>query len=385
MVYLPDEVHIIILSNISKPSHILQFALANKQMSRVAIAHLYESIIIDYEEYSSVRTVPLRQFVLNVEPWYNGDFARYTRPTAQLYHPGMHRSMDDIPHWNPTGLRKRNHSLPTLYSSKRIRIPLKFNPYEVVRYDYNAPHSNLLCLSSMIRANALPPGLAISRLTMIIGINHDSNRTQTVLSLLLPQLSSLKHLTVKTVSENVPEQEDFSLAPLYAALKEEYFSLAPLNAALSVASQTLQSLDLQFALNRQLGQDGWTIGTLRHFSQLKYLSVQGSVLLGKFTAMAPNLSLNSLLPVGLKSLRLHWTEAPGFEISILLLDAYVRESVELPSSFMEHVFIRLSVDYESDDPWGIGQAYELAVLHLNDKARQLNSAMRVVLEWEEDL
>ncbi|CAF9936460.1 hypothetical protein IMSHALPRED_010769 [Imshaugia aleurites] len=51
--------------------------------------------------------------------------------------------------------------------------------------------------NDMIWSNTLPAGQTVTRLTIIIGIN---NLCQTLLSLLLPQFSSLKDLTLKSVS-----------------------------------------------------------------------------------------------------------------------------------------------------------------------------------------
>lgn len=44
---LSDELIILIASNISKPYHMLQLALANKRIHGIAIQHLYRNVTFD--------------------------------------------------------------------------------------------------------------------------------------------------------------------------------------------------------------------------------------------------------------------------------------------------------------------------------------------------
>ena len=253
------------------------------------------------------------------------------------------------------------------------------------RYEYNAPYSNLLRLSEMIRSNALPPGQVITSLTLILSFDNESNRLQTGLSLLLPQLSSLKHLTVKSVPEQL------------FAWQYDYFSFAPLTVALSTASQTLQSLDLNFARHRVSGNDGWTIGPLRHFSRLQHLSIQEVFLLGKHDRVDVYPSLHSLLPLGLKTLHLTWTDAGRHRILPGMLYRFIDDSVEGSRSTMERILVLLDCVEPLLGRWLLAkhpdrlsmnpQRYNevLSMPSLNERARQVGLRLKMETECSEKM
>lgn len=237
--------------------------------------------------------------------------------------------------------------------------------------DCDVPHSNMLRLSSMIQSKSLPAGQTITRLTIIVGINALENRFQTVLSLLLPQLSSLKELTLKSMSED------------RLAWQREYFSLAPLAVDLSTSSRTLQRLDLHFYLD-STESDGWTIGSLRHFSKLKYLSVQGAVLLGRYGDRVSDYpTLDSILPPALERLRLHWDKLEGLQNLEVILKRFVKDSIRGSRQTKELVVQLNKKAYNMLD-----QAYaevfgrELPVM--NDEARQGGLDLRLAVEWKRE-
>ena len=297
---LSNELIVLIASNLTKPSHMLNLALADRRIHGIAIQHLYQNVIFDREDYP---------------------------PFPDLY----------------------DYSPSVLYC------------------DYTAPHSNIQRLSDMIRTNTLQTSHIMTRLTIIIGINNVCNKFQTLLSLLLPQLSSLKHLALESVSDD------------RLAWQQEHFSLAPLAVALSHMSQTLRSLSLHFFLEPG-DSDGWTIGSLRHFSQLEYLSVQGNVLLGHDALSASDSpSLNSILPPGLKHLRLHWTINQGMPYLHSLLKNLVRDSLRIPRQ-TEKIVVHLDARTVNRYTQPIVAVCERGLADLNEEARQGGLDLRVSLE-----
>ena len=218
-----DELIVLILADIRKPSHILQLALANKRIHGIAIQHLYANVTFDHEDYCAV----------------------------------THGSPGD---------------------------------------NLTPPHPHMQLLAKMIRSNALPSGQIVTSLNITVAEDNECNLLQTSLALLLPQLSSLKNLTVKSVFG------DRSLS------NREQFSLAPLASALSESSQTLESLSL--GIRSGASRDGWTIGSLRHFAKLKHLSIQENFLLSEYALNSPRgcnvPDLHDILPLGLETLRLKW-------------------------------------------------------------------------------
>ncbi|KAF6232112.1 hypothetical protein HO173_009706 [Letharia columbiana] len=302
---LSDELIILIISNFTKPSHLLQLALANKRIHAIAIQHLYENVVFDRADYPAF----------------------------------------------PPFMQHRGSG--------------------VIRYDYKAPHSNVLHLSNMIRSNTLPAGQTITALTIAVDINNVCNKFQTLLSLLLPQLSSLKHLTLESVSDH------------RLAWQHEHFSLAPLAVALGPASHTLQSLSMHFFLSPG-DSDGWTIGSLRHFSELKYLSVQGNVLLGQYGNIASTMpSLDSVLPPGLKRLRLHWCTMKGIQSLYVVLLDFVKASLRV-SRKMEELVVQLGARAANEvDQWNV-ELFETSLPNMNEDARQGGLHLRMALDWRQD-
>lgn len=313
---LSDELIILIASYISKASHLLQLALANKKIHGIAIQHLYENVAFNQDDYDAI-------------------------PTPIDYRSGV-------------------------------------APYPVILYQYTAPHLNVLRLSNMIRSNTLPANRTVTRLTILLGVNNLCNQFQTLLSLALPQFSSLKHLTLKSVSDDRLDWE------------RELFSLAPLAVALSSASQTLQSLSMHFFLGPKL-DDGWTIGSLRHFSNLNYLSIQGNVLLGDYDHLpSSSPSLDSVLPPGLKRLRLHLDLIEGLgDLPVVLsklavvLSNFVKDSLRISRETKELV-VQLNteaVDHALQDEV---EHFGKSLQNMNERSRSENLDLRMALEWGED-
>ena len=306
-----DELIILVASHISKPSDILHLALTNKRVHGIAIEHLYGNITFDKEDYISGLSV----------------------------------------------VRERDRATGAASS--------------VIRYDYHGPHPNIMHLANMIRSNTLPAGQTVTRLAITIGINNECNKFQTLLSLLLPQLSSLKDLTLKSVSD---QQLSGQL---------EYFSLAPLAGALSPSSQTLRSLSMDFFQNGQRS-DGWTIGSLRHFSNLKYLSLQGSVLLGLYGDYCSCMpSMDSILPPSLKRLRLHERDIEVLgDLSVLLSD-FVKDSSRV-SRETEELVVHLDGKAINEDLQHQVGLFERHLQDMNEESGNAGLGLRLALEWRED-
>lgn len=305
---LSGELIILIASNIRKPSHMLALALANKRIHAIAIEQLYERITFDQDDYP-----PFPSLLTN---WNSG------------------------------------------------------NTPSIIRYGDTTPHSNILRLSNMIRLNTVPKAQMITRLTIIIGVNHDWNRFQTLLSLLLPELSSLRNLTLKSVSED------------RLAWRHEQFSLAAFGAALNNTSQTLRSLSIHFSLDPK-HDDGWTFGSLRHFSKLKYLSIQGSVFLGQNGFFAPQmLSLDSVLPQGLERLRLHWCIMYGLRSLYVVLSNFVKDSSRVARN-TEEIVVQLDAKTLNRLRQYDLELFERNLTGLNEQARREGLDLKMALEVPE--
>lgn len=209
----------------------------------------------------------------------------------------------------------------------------------IFRDDLNAPQSNILRLAHMMRTRALPAGREVTSLTISVCINNFENPFQTMLSLLLPQLSSLKHLTLQSISE--------IQLPYNNVLLHEQFSLAAFATALSGTSPSLQSLDVDLALHPNYS-DGWPIGSLRHFTKLQHLSIHPNFLFGLYWSLIrERLSMDAILPSGLKSLRLRWctiSELVGLET---ILASFVNDSGS-SSRRMEKLVVQLDARAESN-------------------------------------
>ena len=233
----------------------------------------------------------------------------------------------------------------------------------MIRCDYTAPQSNILRLSNMIRSRTLPTGQIVTGLTIIIGVNNSCNKFQTLLSLLLPQLSSLKALTLKSISED------------RLAWQCEQFSLEAFRVALSNTSHSLESLQMDFYLDDV--NDGWTLGSLRHFNKRKYLSVQRGVLLGDYSSSASQMpSLDSVLPLGLKCLQLScWLTSGIPSLKVILLDL-LKDSMKV-SRKTERIIVQPNVHLRGLD------VLEKDVIRMNRKARRGGLDLRIVLEGTE--
>ena len=307
---LCDELIILICSNISKPSHLLQLALANKRIHGIAIQHLYRNLTFNEKDY----------------PPYSS---------------------------NPNSYWKGN--MPLILDSSD-------------QYDSTAPHSNILRLSNMISSNILPAGRIVTSLTINIGVSKDCNKLQTLLSLLLPQLSALKDLDLKGVRRHVPY---------------EYFSVAPLKTALSNTSQTLQRLSMHFFVP-YYHNDGWTLGSLHDFSKLKYLSVQGGVLLGQCDHMASTVPpLDSILPPGLVYLRLYWCVIKAMPRLCSVLAEFLKDSLTV-SRKMKKLVVQLDAQATDQDCQNQVESFERSLTDMSEEARQGNLELRLALEWREE-
>ena len=248
------------------------------------------------------------------------------------------------------------------------------NTPSVIQDDGTALHSNVLRLSNMILFNTLPAGQIVTRLTFIVNITRNCKGFHILLCLLLPQLFSLKNLTLESVSEDFP------------AWQHEHFPFYPLRAALSHTSQTLQSLDMFFSID-SIFSDGRAIGSLRHFSKLKYLSIQESVLLGPSRPGSP--SLESVLPPGLISLRLQVPVLLCLETSLSeggrnlhgVLENFVKDNLRIPRQ-TEEVVVQLNNELSSINPiyHTTRVLWEKRLPDLNEKARQGGLGLRFVLD-----
>ena len=307
---LSNELIILVASNVRKPSHLLQFALTNKRIHLLVIDYLYANVVFDRVDY----------------PWSFG----HGRLSSEL---------------------------------------LKLS--DLIKIDYDVPHSNVLHLSSMIRDKTLPAGQTVTRLTIILGVNAVGNRFQTMLSLLLPQLSSLKTLTLESISED------------RLAWQREHFSLAPLAVDLSASSQTLETLDLHFYLDPG-DSDGWTIGSLRHFSKLKYLSVQGGVLLSQYCDRVADVpTLDSILPPTLERLRLHWDQLEELQNLEVILKEFVEDSIK-GSRKIEELVVQLNDKAYNMFDQSLAEVFGKELPVMNDEARQAGLNLRLALEWDRE-
>lgn len=311
---LSDELIILISSNISKPSHILQLALANKRIHGIAIQHLYANLTFYEKNY----------------PPYSND---------------------------PNSFRKGNTS--SMVDS-------------CVQYDSTAHHSNILRLSNMIGSKTLPAGRVVTSLTIVLGVGKECNNFQTLLSLLLPQLSALKDLDLKGVRRHVPY---------------EYFSFAPLGTALSNTSQTLQRLSMHFFVPFYCN-DGWTLGSQHDFLKMKYLSIQGEALLGQYNQMTatmppPPPPLDSMLPPGLEYLRLHWCMVQEMPHLCSVLAEFLKDSLTV-SRKMKKLVVQLDAQATDQDCQNQVESFEKSLTDMSEEARQGKLELRLALEWREE-
>lgn len=307
---LSNELIILIASNLTRPVDLLQFALTNQRIYDIAIKTLYENVTIDPSDYPPFAT-----------SWY-------------------------YPNDNFIGMM----------SARSLHGP---------------PYSNLMRLSGMIRSNALPSGRTITRLSLSLGLKSTANRFQTLCSTLLPQLSSLKDLTLVSVKD------------YYQGWDSEPFSLATLGAAFDSLSQTLETLDMNLYLDPRQN-DGWTVGSFRNFSKLKFLSVQGCVLLGRCGSPIASIpSLDSVLPPSLKCLRLQWCSMHELQSLAIILETFVEDSV-MDSRRMERLAVRLNNVDGSPRERPPVKALDRSIEAINEKARAGGLQLELALEWSND-
>lgn len=269
-----------------------------------------------------------------------------------------------------TSKRVHEIAIKTLYDNVTIDTsdyPL-FDPHN----DFSGPpYSNLLRLSNMIRSNALPAGQQTTRLSLTLGVTSTANRFQNLCSILLPQLSSLKDLTLISMW-------DYSQG--WWGVDSEPFSLASLGVALGPLSQTLQTLDVHLHLDARQS-DGWTIGSFHNFSKLKRLCVQGCALLGRCGSPVVNMpSLDSVLPRGLKYLRLQWYSMPAFEIVEMILETFVEDSVRV-SRTMETLVVHLEDRVGSLIERCPVEVLDSTIEAMNEKARAGGLQLELVLNY----
>ena len=304
---LPDELLVLIASKISKPSDKLHLAQTNKRIHSIAIQLLYRHLTFYHLEYKP--------------------------------YPNLMRRTDTA-----------------------------FTPPKYLA-DSNAPQSNILRLAHMMQANTLPAGSKITSLTIIVNVNNPDNRIQTLTSLLLPQLTSLEHLTLRTIG-----------GALFG-LGHEPFSLVAFAAALSGTRQTLKSLDVHFALSPKHA-DGWTIGSLRHFSKLQSVSIQGSVLFGVQKSLPLSMpSLDAILPPGLKCLRLRWRTLQELIVIEVVLARFVMGS-ESSSRRRDKFRVHLECKDESGHDQRVADFFNVKVEGLNKAAEGFGLDFRLELEWK---
>ena len=300
---ISDELIILILAHIRKPSDILQLALANKRIHGIAIQHLYANVTFDHEDCHAV----------------------------------VHRGSG---------------------------------------YKFTPPHPHMQLLAKMIRSNALPAGQIVTSLNITVAEDEEYNLLQTSLALLLPQLSALKHLTLKSV---------FAGGSLW---DHEQFSLAPLASALSEMSQTLESLSLGICSGAS--QDGWTIGSLRHFPKLKHLSIQENFLLSEYAFdfsqgyIVPD--LHDILPSGLTTLRLkwNWTDRTLNLISHHdILEGFVRDSLR-DRRPMKELVVDLDTGIKDDFDEPMVEFLEANLAMFNERSQLGGLRLRMTLEWTQN-
>lgn len=207
----------------------------------------------------------------------------------------------------------------------------------------------------------------MTRLTVVMSVQHELNRFQTMLALLLPQLSSLRDLSLTSVSDR------------WITWEHETFSFAPLAVALGPARHTLRSLSMHFSLDHQDG-DGWTVGSLRHFSKLTYLAIQGVALLGPYGRSAAGMpSLDSILPPGLKCLRLHWCVIEGFQSLLDVLATFVKDSVRV-SRKTEKIVVQLNAQGVNEHESEV-LLFESGLSDLSEEAMRGGLDLGITLDW----
>ena len=231
-------------------------------------------------------------------------------------------------------------------------------------------------LANMIRSNALPAGQIVTSLDITVAEAEEYNLLQTSLALLLPQLSALKHLALKSVFAG------------RSLRNHEQFSPAPLASALSESSQTLESLSLGICSGAS--PDGWTIGSLRHFSKLKHLSIQEDFLLSKYIFdsfpgyEAPD--LHDILPSGLTTLRLKWNwtgKLPNLLTHQDILERFVRDSLR-DRRPMKELVVELDPRIKYDWVEPLVDFLEATLAMLNEKSRLGGLRLRMTLEWTQN-
>ncbi len=170
------------------------------------------------------------------------------------------------------------------------------------------PCSNFVRLTNKLSSRYQSHGVfphRIHALTIKIEADNEGNELQIAFCKILSFLPYLTHLHFEYRGKNGQHWP-------------ESFSFAPLAQALSPLSGTLRSLTVYVAgkdITSERKSDGWTIGSLRHFHNLKALSMQVSGFMGNDNGEIFMADLNELLPPKLQNFKLYW---PSLFTSMLI-------------------------------------------------------------------
>lgn len=313
----------------------LQLALISKQSHGKILPLLYENLTFDHRDY------PEKLEQLDV-----------TEPESPESEPELFESSLGLP-WYGSNSPQMQSEPP----------------------DPEAPFTNIMRLARMLESSRLPFGQNITSLTLKFRANNECNFCQTTLLQLLPHLSSLRHLSLIS-------------PPTTLTVLHETFSFAPLAGALRPVSGILRSLSLYISRD-EVGllnhDDGWTIGSLRHFWALEDLSIQVQGLLGVREDVIANADLNEILPSRLKHLRLHWANLHGLQTLNGVLARYV-SGLRVPLR-LEKITVQVDEDFlrrDGEPGETLVDMFRTDIMKVNEHAmqRDLDIDMKVVVSRE---